>query len=107
MKQVLSIVITGLALSISAGAASAQHHPYAGMQTRSITDQQLADLKAGRRDGAYPRRRTERILRPARVLELSQELSLTTGQREQVERLFSAMKAETIALDGRLSNRKR
>lgn len=48
MKQFVTLSIAALVLAI--GAAGAQT-PYAGMQTRSIkalSDQQIADLRAGR-----------------------------------------------------------
>jgi hypothetical protein len=51
MKRSLYTVATIFAILISLSFAMAQHAPYAGMQTRpvkALTEQQLADLKAGR-----------------------------------------------------------
>jgi len=51
MNRFRYAIPTTLALFISFSSAVAQHTPYAGMQTRSVkalSEQQLADLKAGR-----------------------------------------------------------
>jgi Spy/CpxP family protein refolding chaperone len=81
--------------------ALAQHAPYAGMQTRSVkalSEQQLADLKAGRGMGLALAAELNGYPGPAHVLELSKELSLSVQQREKVESLFAAMKRETVPL---------
>jgi len=101
MKRSLYAVVTMLAILISLSFATAQHAPYAGMQTRSVkalSEQQLADLKAGRGMGLALVAELNGYPGPIHVLELSKELSLSAEQRKQVENLFVAMKGETIPL---------
>jgi len=101
MKNFLHVVAVVLAILTLPGIAAAQHAPYAEMQARSVkalSDQQLADLKAGRGMGLALAAELNGYPGPAHVLELSQELSLSVRQREQVEHLFAAMKRETIPL---------
>jgi hypothetical protein len=101
MNQFRYAIPTTLALFISFSSAVAQHTPYAGMQTRSVkalSEQQLADLKAGRGMGLALAAELNGYPGPAHVLELSKELLLSVEQREQIEKLFVAMKGETIPL---------
>jgi hypothetical protein len=101
MKRSLYTVATIFAILISLSFAMAQHAPYAGMQTRpvkALSEQQLADLKAGRGMGLALAAELNGYPGPAHVLELSKELALSSKQREQVEALFAAMKGETISL---------
>jgi Spy/CpxP family protein refolding chaperone len=96
MKQFVTLSVAALLLAI--GAAVAQT-PYAGMQTRSaLSDQQIADLRAGRgmlalaaELNGYPG--------PSHVLELADKLNI---QRNSIQRLFDAMKAEALPLGYRL-----
>ena len=101
MKNSLHVVAATLAVLIVSSVTAAQHAPYAGMQARSVkalSEQQLADLKAGRGMGLALAAELNGYPGPTHVLELSKELSLSTQQREQVESLFAAMKRETIPL---------
>ncbi|HEV8467279.1 MAG TPA: hypothetical protein VGQ63_20005 [Pseudolabrys sp.] len=101
MNRFRYAIPTTLALFISFSSAVAQHTPYAGMQTRSVkalSEQQLADLKAGRGMGLALAAELNGYPGPAHVLEFSKELSLSVQQREQVESLFEAMKDETVLL---------
>jgi hypothetical protein len=78
--------------------------PYAGMQSRPIkalSDQQVADLRAGRGMGlalaaehGYPG--------PSHVLELADQLGLSAEQRTKVQEMFAAMKSETTPIGNRL-----
>jgi Spy/CpxP family protein refolding chaperone len=93
-----------LALSLAAGAALAQS-PYAGMQTRSIktlSEQQIADLKAGRGMGLALAAELNGYPGPSHVLELSDKLGLTAEQKAGIQELFDSMKAEAIPLGTRL-----
>jgi hypothetical protein len=88
----------------SQGFAMAQQ-PYAGMQSRpvkALSDQQMADLKAGRGMGLALAAELNGYPGPVHVLELSKELALTAEQRGHVEKLFAEMKAESIPLGERL-----
>jgi hypothetical protein len=84
--------------------ASAQT-PYAGMQTRSIkalSDQQIADLGAGRGMGLALAAELNGYPGPSHVLELADRLELSAEQRASVQQLFDAMKAEAVPLGTRL-----
>jgi hypothetical protein len=79
--------------------------PYAGMQTRSIkalSEQQVADLSAGRGMGLALAAELNGYPGPAHVLELADKLDLSTDQRTRVQGLFDSMKAEAIPLGSRL-----
>ena len=85
--------------------ASAQHQPYGGLQMRSVkalSDQQMADLRAGRGMGLALVAELNGYPGPLHVLELAAPLGLTDSQREQMARLFEAMKSEAVALGDRL-----
>ena len=65
--------------------------PYAGMQTRPIkalSDQQIADLKAGRGMGLALAAELNGYPGPLHVLELADKLDLSAEQRSSVQRLF-------------------
>src|ERR671938_205396 len=71
--------------------------PYAGMKTRSIkalSDQQIADLNAGRGMGLALAAELNGYPGPSHVLELADKLELSADQRASMQRLFDAMKAE-------------
>src|SRR5688572_6114210 len=87
------------------GPAAAQHQhghhgtPYAGQQTRGVkalSDQQIADLRAGRGMGLALAGELNGYPGPLHVLELGDQLALSTDQRTRVQALFDAMKAEAI-----------
>jgi hypothetical protein len=64
--------------------------PYAGMQTRAIkalSDQQIADLRAGRGMGMALPAELNGYPGPAHVLELADKLELTPDQRASVQAL--------------------
>ena len=87
-----------------AGSASAQT-PYAGMQTRSIkalSDQQIADLGAGRGMGLALAAELNGYPGPSHVLELADRLELSAEQRASVQQLFDSMKAEAMPLGAKL-----
>jgi len=79
--------------------------PYAGMQTRSIkalSDQQIADLQAGRGMGLALAAELNGYPGPSHVLELADKLGLSADQRAGVQRQFDSMKAEAVPLGSRL-----
>jgi Spy/CpxP family protein refolding chaperone len=95
---------TAAVLSLLATAAFAQS-PYAGMQTRAIkalSDQQIADLRAGRGMGLALPAELNGYPGPAHVLELADKLGLAAEQKARVQDLFDAMKAEAVPLGERL-----
>jgi Spy/CpxP family protein refolding chaperone len=79
--------------------------PYAGMQTRPIkalSEQQIADLGAGRGMGLALAAELNGYPGPSHVLELADQLHLTADQRTSVQRLFDSMKAEAVPLGSEL-----
>src|SRR5882757_9937442 len=92
------------ALILTSAAASAQM-PYAGMQTRPIkalSEQQVADLGAGRGMGLALAAELNGYPGPSHVLELADKLGLSPDQRAGVQRLFDSMKAEAVPIGTRL-----
>ena len=100
----MRIWISAALLLTSAAVANAQT-PYAGMQTRPIkalSEQQMADLSAGRGMGLALAAELNGYPGPVHVLELADKLNLSTDQRASIQRLFDAMKAEAVPLGSRL-----
>ncbi len=90
-----------LLVGLSAAAEAQTPQPYAGMQTRevkSLSPSQLDDLRQGRGMGLALPAELNGYPGPAHVLELADKLSLSAQQRERMQSLFSAMKAEAIPL---------
>src|SRR6266513_2757863 len=95
--------IAVLAVMALSGPAMAQHQhgqsPYAGMQQRpvkALSDQQLADLQAGRGMGLALAGELNGYPGPSHVLELADQLDLSSDQRTRVQGLFDSMKAEAV-----------
>src|SRR5450631_1233965 len=102
MKQFVTLTIAALGLSI--GAAVAQK-PYAGIQTRSIealSNQQIADLHAGRGMGLALAAELNGYPGPSHLLELADQMGLSDAQRNSARSMFEVMKAETIPIGERL-----
>jgi Spy/CpxP family protein refolding chaperone len=81
------------------------HQPYAGMQARpvkALSDQQIADLRAGRGMGLALAAELNGYPGPMHVLELASPLGLSDDQRAKVAELFDAMKREAVPLGERL-----
>ncbi|HEX2552469.1 MAG TPA: hypothetical protein VHL98_02125 [Microvirga sp.] len=117
--------LIGLAL-LAAGAAQAQHQghgqaqprgheppqhqgqapaPYAGMEGRAVkglSEQQIADLRAGRGMGLALPAELNGYPGPVHVLELAGSLSLTEPQARRVRELYAAMRDEAVPLGERL-----
>ena len=94
-------LIASLALVTSAHAQT----PYAGMQSRPIkalSEQQIADLNAGRGMGLALAAELNGYPGPLHVLELADKLELSADQRAGMQRLFDAMKAEAMPLGAKL-----
>ncbi len=89
---------------LAATAAVAQT-PYAGMQTRPIkalSEQQVADLGAGRGMGLALAAELNGYPGPSHVLELADRLELSAEQRARVQTLFDSMKREALPIGARL-----
>lgn len=108
-------MLAAIVMVLFAGSAVAQHHqhkhgqpPYAGMQTRAVkalSDQQVADLRAGRGMGLALAAELNGYPGPMHVLELAKALGLSAEQHRLVQGLYDAMKAEAIAAGERLIDR--
>lgn len=101
------IVLTAFACCLPLGASSGEpsERPYAGLETRSIktlSDQQIADLKAGRGMGLALAAELNGYPGPVHVLELAEALVLNPDQRSRTAALYEAMKAETVPIGERL-----
>jgi LTXXQ motif family protein len=93
------------AAGVQAGAQSQPASPYAGLETRAIkalSDQEIADLTAGRGMGTALAAELNGYPGPTHVLEYADQLALSEQQRAEVKQLFDAMKAEAIPLGHRL-----
>jgi len=109
--------LTAVALASPAVAQHQQHQPqhhqqtpYAGLQQRpvkALSDQQLADLRAGRGMGLALAGELNGYPGPLHVLELADQLQLTAEQRQRVQQLFDAMKAEATAMGETLIEQER
>jgi hypothetical protein len=102
MKQFIALSFAAIVLAF--GSAVAQT-PYAGMQTRSIkalSDQQIADLRAGRGMGLALAAELNGYPGPSHLLELADKIDLTEAQRTSARGMFEAMKEETIPIGERL-----
>jgi Spy/CpxP family protein refolding chaperone len=97
--------------------ARAQHHgghgaqhaagasSYAGFEKRPIkalSDQQIADLRAGRGMGLALAAELNGYPGPLHVIELANSLRLTPEQRARMEALHTSMRSETAAFGKRL-----
>ena len=83
MKRAL--ILIGLVLTSTAAFSQS---PYTGMQTRPIkalSEQQVADLRAGRGTGLALAAELNGYPGPSHVLELADKLELTTNQRANVK----------------------
>ena len=95
-----------------AGSASAQEHrhgpghsPYAGLEdraTKALSDQQIADLRAGRGMGLALAAELNGYPGPLHVMELADQLNLSVEQRRRVAELHASMKAEAVPVGERL-----
>jgi hypothetical protein len=93
-----------IGLWLVASVAVAQS-PYVRMQTRPIkalSEQQVADLKAGRGMGLALAAELNGYPGPAHVLELADQLGLSADQKAHVQNLFDSMKAEALPLGAKL-----
>ena len=105
-------VLVAVVMVAGASVAMAQHHhkqhgpgPYSGMQTRivkALSDQQIADLQAGRGMGLALAAELNGYPGPMHVLELADGLGLTNEQRGRVQALYSSMKSEAVSTGEKL-----
>src|SRR5438477_6276374 len=108
MKRIVGMkrVAMTAALVLIAGSALAQsHQPYAGLQSRpvkALSDQQIADLRAGRGMSMALPAELNGYPGPLHVIEHASALALTSNQLGQVQRLHDQMKSEASTLGARM-----
>ena len=103
MKNTLPIAACALAVcaALSSTAMAQSGQPYSGMQSRPIkalSDQQVADLKAGQGMGLALAAELNGYPGPSHLLELSDRLGLTSDQHSVLREMFDAMRAETVPI---------
>src|SRR3979409_1824036 len=99
-----SSALAVVAVMLAVASAIAQT-PYGGLEARSIkalSDQQIADLRAGRGMGLALAAELNGHPGPMHVLELADSLALSDQQRARMQELFAAMKAEAVPLGEKL-----
>jgi len=104
MKRLAALTALAFTLTSHISLAEAQQ-PDAGFSMRPIkalSDQQIADLKAGRGMGLALAAELNGYPGPAHVLELADSLALTEAQHAKMQELFAAMKAETVPIGERM-----
>ena len=92
------------ALMLATATAAAQS-PYSGLQTRpikSLSEEQVADLRAGRGMGLALAAELNGYPGPSHLLELADKLELSAEQRSRIQQLFDSMRHETMPLGARL-----
>ncbi len=96
-----SIIFATLVFSFITAAPAETAQPYAGHEQRSLkalSDEEIADLRAGRGMGMALAAELNGYPGPLHVLELADELSLSLDQRQEVEEIHADMQAEASAL---------
>jgi hypothetical protein len=98
------VLLSIFAAAFAIGSAVAQT-PYAGMQTRSIkalSEQQMADLRAGRGMGLAFAAELNGYPGPSHLLEFADKIGLSNAPRYSARSMLEEMKAETITIGERL-----
>lgn len=98
----LTFAIVALTIACASPALSqSSPSPYAGFTDRPIkalSEQQIADLRAGRGMGLALPAELNGYPGPSHVLELADKLALTPLQRERMQALLAQMKADAVPL---------
>ncbi len=105
----MKIALAALIVLVAGPAVAQQHQhgqsPYAGLQRRDVktlSEQQIADLRAGRGMGLALAAELNGYPGPIHVLELAERLRLTAEQRQRLQQLYESMRAEAIAAGEKL-----
>jgi hypothetical protein len=104
MKHFVAFAVMAVVFSASSSLAQSQQ-PYAGLHSRSIkalSDEQLADLRAGRGMSLALPAELNGYPGPLHVIELADALALRPDQRVRVQQFFERMRDEAVAIGGRL-----
>ena len=93
------LIVVALATGVCGNVQAQQ--PYAGLEKRpvqALSDQQVADLRAGRGMGMALPAELNGYPGPSHVIELADKLTLTDAQLATAKTLFGSMKAEAVPL---------
>jgi Spy/CpxP family protein refolding chaperone len=99
------VILIPIASALAAGLPAHAQPPYTGLEARPIkalSEQQTADLRAGRGMGLALAAELNGYPGPMHVLELADALALSDQQRTKMRDLFAAMRAEAIPLGDKL-----
>ena len=100
------LVLVSIAVVLTSGPTLAQsQQPYAGLEgrsTKALSEQQIADLRAGRGMGLALAAELNGYPGPRHVLELAESLHLSDQQRAKIQELFGALEVEALPLGERL-----
>jgi Spy/CpxP family protein refolding chaperone len=106
IKMKRFVFSTAMVIVLTSDAALGQsHQPYAGLQSRpikSLSDGQIDDLRSGRGMGLALAAELNGYPGPIHVLELADQLQLSTAQREKTQALSQAMKNDAVPLGEKL-----
>jgi hypothetical protein len=97
-----SLIVAAVVLTTATAVAES---PYAGLQSRPIkalSEQQVADLQAGRGMGLALPAELNGYPGPSHLLELADKLALSADQRARVQQIFDSMKQEALPLGAKL-----
>src|SRR6266436_8209713 len=97
----IAVWVIAVFAGFSSTALAQTAQPYSGMQSRSIkalSDQQVADLRAGRGMGLALAAELNGYPGPSHVLELADKLGLSADQRARVGQFFESMRQEALPL---------
>jgi Spy/CpxP family protein refolding chaperone len=101
-RLAVAFVLLGLPAALAQGHQPAPtSSPYSGLEQRAIkalSEQQIADLRAGRGMGFALPAELNGYPGPIHVLELAAQLDLTDAQRRRMHELMNAMQAEAIPI---------
>src|SRR3954452_6991105 len=98
-------ILAAFVLGASAVTTVYAQTPYAEMQSRPIkalSEQQVADLKAGRGMGLALPAELNGYPGPSHLLELADRLELSADQKSRIRQLFESMKAEAVPVGTKL-----
>ena len=101
---VLIVACSAFAVAAPSAGHTPSAAPYAGQQSRAVTSlsaDDVADLLAGRGWGLAKPAEFNGFPGPAHVLELAEQLALTSEQRAKVEASFQAMNAKARQVGAR------
>jgi Spy/CpxP family protein refolding chaperone len=102
MRTAMLVALLGMILPAGLVAETEHGHaPYAGWDGRAIkalSPEQIDDLQNGRGMGLALAAELNGYPGPRHVLELAEQLDLTTEQEAEAQRLFDVMQAEAIKL---------